>query len=497
MGAGRLVTVLVGVAMPPLVLFALTTALAPGLVRSVGSGSFLLAMGLLTCAWAAVMALIVSRGMGIAGSSVVDLAERGQLDEAEHQRSALTRAAEALDERNRQIGELARRGRAASISESAHSAAAAVVATARMVTRDPTWTLAILVSEDPALLPAGVYGDQQAQDAAPIEEVHRWAASLAGGPDDRTARHVEGPWGAFLVVDVLAGGATRAVLLALHEGRDEPSAAALDLLTILGEHAAAALEHALLVHRVRSQAAELDRLATLQRDFLRAVSHDLQAPLTSIGALAAEVRAATDDARTREDLEIIAFQTDRLRRMVAQLLTMSRLEAHALQPRTEVFRVEAVIERAWRALRTSGPFELEVGGIPHLTVADPDRLEQIAWAILDNAVKYAPAASPIRVDVAGIERNGEMLSRVAIADLGAGLSDEDRARAFEPFFRSDSARSMAPDGSGIGLATAKGLMEAMGGRIELTSDVGRGTTVTLELPAERATMEAGDGNPVL
>ena len=121
-------------------------------------------------------------------------------------------------------------------------------------------------------------------------------------------------------------------------------------------------------------------------------------------------------------------------------------------------------------------------GAPHLAVGDPDRLEQVLWAVLDNAVKYSPAGSPIDVRV---EPSDGRIG-IAVTDQGGGMDAETQARAFEQFYRSPQARRMAPDGSGIGLYAAKGLMTAMAGDLTIESRLGGGTTVGMVLPAEPA-----------
>ena len=246
------------------------------------------------------------------------------------------------------------------------------------------------------------------------------------------------------------------------------------------------MEHALLVEQLRAQTEELNRMASVQSDFLRGVTHDLQTPLTRVSALAAEVGEQPQlSEASRADLETISHQADRLRRMVAQLLVASRLEVGALQPAQEVFRVEPIVQRTWDALRAGRPFQLEVAGIPHLVVADPDRFEQVLWALLDNAVKYSPAGSAVAVRLSGDRAAArELQSVIQIRDEGSGMDEEAQARAFEQFYRSETARRLAPDGSGVGLYAARGLVEAMGGTIEIASRLGGGTTVTLTLPAE-------------
>ncbi len=154
------------------------------------------------------------------------------------------------------------------------------------------------------------------------------------------------------MVEVAASEELHAALIAPREGRGAPSRAERELLGLVGQHAGMAIEHALLYARVRRQAEELDRLARLQSDFLRGVSHDLQTPLTSIRALAEEVQSAQElGPEAHGDLDAIAHQADRLRRMVGQLLTMSRLESGALTPRSDVFRIEPIVDRTWAALR--------------------------------------------------------------------------------------------------------------------------------------------------
>jgi signal transduction histidine kinase len=147
-----------------------------------------------------------------------------------------------------------------------------------------------------------------------------------------------------------------------------------------------------------------------------------------------------------------------------------------------------LIERTWAALRSDRPFELTVRGEPHLVVADPDRTEQVMWALFDNAVKYSPEGSVIAV---AVEPNDGHL-RVSVVDHGTGMDAETRASAFDQFYRSDRARALAPDGSGVGLYAAHGLVKAMGGTIQIKSELGSGTTMIVTLPAEEANAEAGD-----
>ncbi len=147
-----------------------------------------------------------------------------------------------------------------------------------------------------------------------------------------------------------------------------------------------------------------------------------------------------------------------------------------------------LIERTWSALRADRPFELTDVGPAHLAVGDADRVEQVLWAILDNAVKYSPEASPIDVRISADD--GKLA--VTVRDRGAGMDAASLGRAFEQFYRSEQARKLAPDGSGVGLYAAHGLMNAMGGTIQIESALGRGTSVTVIIPAEPSAETAGD-----
>ena len=502
MGIGRpslrLLAVLLAAALPPLVAFGLVTLATPTWLSRAGGLLALLILGLAGALWVALIAVVAARPMANDARSLAALAERGMASSNDGLSAAQRRLATTLEDRNRQISDLADLIRVAPISQDAMAVAHAMVAGARQVTGDPTWLLAILRVPETHDLEPGVYGPNPESPPGTLDEVHRWAATAEGlGLAPRDARLVGGPWGAFAVVDVAPGDELRAILFAPWEGRADPSPAELNLFGLIGQHAATALDHALLYNRLRVQTEELNRMAAAQTDFLRGITHDLQTPLTSIRAVASELQQSDGiDSSARSDLETIAQQADRLRRMVGQLLAVSRLEVGALTPVQEVFRVAPVVRRTWEALRAAEHrLAVEEEGEPHLVVADPDRLEQVLWALLDNAVKYSPAGSTIRVHLALVRPSGaDRVAEIAIHDQGVGMDPTTRANAFEQFFRSDDARRLVPDGSGIGLYAARGLVVAMGGAISIESEARVGTTVRITLPAE-TTDEPGHDSP--
>ena len=490
------------VALPALAALGLVLVLGDAWVAEVGVSVALLVVGLGTLLWAAIVAAVGSRTVTRDLQSVVALAERGaptvakpgDAEEAGDLSAAQRRLRLALEERNQQISILAADVAATPITGGPAEVAARVVTVARQVTRDPTWLLVVLWAGDPGLLPSGVYDGDPESPPRPLGELEQWAA-VSEETDRRGPRYLVGPWGAVVAVDASGGEEMKALLLAPWEGRSEPTPAERDLLSLIAQIAATAIEHSLLYARLRGQTDELNRMAAVQSDFLRGITHDLQTPLTSIRAVAAEVGATEDlSADARRDLGTIAHQADRMRRMVGQLLAVSRLEAGALESRQEIFRAEPMVQRTWEALRDANHrFSFQSNGDPHLVVGDPDRYEQVLWALLDNATKYAPPGSEVRVSLAGRPGvDGTLVSELAVTDQGPGMTQADQARAFDQFFRGDDARRMVPNGSGIGLYAARGLVEAMQGRLELESAPGAGATFRVTLPAEKVTPEAGE-----
>ncbi len=250
-----------------------------------------------------------------------------------------------------------------------------------------------------------------------------------------------------------------------------------DLLELYASEVAVAIRNAQLFERVESQNAQLLELDAAKDDFLRGVSHNLQTPLTSIRAYADQLGRDRPDRR----LGIIAEQTDRLSRMVRQLLTVTRLESGALRPRSEVVAPVHPVRRAWEALAaTDVPFRVEDQSAGWLAVADVDQLDQVLWALLDNAVKYG-GHTAVTVDIAPEPASRRL--RLTISDLGPGVTDPDRARLFRRFER--GADRTADDGSGLGLYVSRELCRAMDGDLVLEPHLaGRGASFSIYLPGE-------------
>jgi signal transduction histidine kinase len=167
--------------------------------------------------------------------------------------------------------------------------------------------------------------------------------------------------------------------------------------------------------------------------------------------------------------------------MVRQLLTVTRLESGALHPKSEVVSLSSRVRRAWEALAVEGiELRLKDESLGWLAVADADQLDQVLWALLDNAVKYGER-SPVAVEIAA-EQPSQRL-RLTIADGGQGVPEADRARLFGRFQRGSSTE--ADEGSGLGLYVSRELCRAMDGDLVLEPTTrGRGAAFSVYLPGE-------------
>jgi len=277
--------------------------------------------------------------------------------------------------------------------------------------------------------------------------------------------------------ELVAGGDTLGVVAGHVTATRTWERADQDLFELYAIEISAAIRNAQLYARVQDQNSRLIELDEAKDDFLRGVSHNLQTPLASIRGYAEQLAAEAPDRR----LAIITEQADRLSKMVRQLLTVSRIESGALRPRLEVFNLAGHVRRTWEALgATDVPFTMQDRAEGWLALADPDHLDQVLWAILDNAVHYGGrtaveafvAIDPVASDLA-----------VTIADHGPGIGEPDRGRLFQRFER--GIRRPIGEGSGLGLYVSRELCRAMSGDLILEpAGPGDGAAFTIHLPAE-------------
>ena len=264
----------------------------------------------------------------------------------------------------------------------------------------------------------------------------------------------------------------------------------LDALTaaadeIAGGHYAVALpertggsEVERLSARFGEMAAKLAESEQLSRNFLMSVSHELRTPLTAIRGHVAALREGVldEEAARGRSLEVIAEEALRLERLVGDVLDLAKLDARRFALLREEVDMRALCERAYATFAEEArgrgiEYELELGEGAVL-VTDGDRVLQIVSNLLANALHWTPPGGEIDLELGG--QDGEVT--VAVADTGPGIAPEQMERIFRPFWSGDGG------GTGLGLTIARELALALGGRLELQSEPGRGSRFVLFLP---------------
>jgi signal transduction histidine kinase len=236
-----------------------------------------------------------------------------------------------------------------------------------------------------------------------------------------------------------------------------------------------------------TQQRELDRL---KDEFVATVSHELRTPLTSMMGFLEMLREGEAGELTEEQqrfLAIVYRSSERLQRLVGDLLFVARLDAGGLQMQYAAVDVVDVVRDAVEsssALARSRDVELsgELHEVPPV-VADKERLAQLVANLVSNALKFTPAGGSV---TARAFRDGEV-AVVEVEDTGIGIPYAEQARVFQRFFRSSTATEQAIPGTGLGLVISKAIAEAHGGSISLRSQPGTGTCFRVELPLDGQT----------
>jgi two-component system sensor histidine kinase KdpD len=265
-------------------------------------------------------------------------------------------------------------------------------------------------------------------------------------------------------------------------GRDVPLEQR-SLLQGFTRQAAVAFERLRLAEEARSAALRA-RTEEMRSALLSTVSHDLRTPLAVVTGAATTLRddASIDPATRGSLVETICDEAERLERIVRNLLDMTRVQAGALQVKREWVPLEEIIGSARaRLARQLGTRPLVVSLPPTMTLVavDPLLFEQVLLNLLDNALKYTPAGSPIDLLVREVDGGLEL----EVADRGAGIDPTEGERVFEKFYR--GARS-GGSGAGLGLAVSRGIVEAHGGRIAAYNRAGGGARFVVSLPVAEA-----------
>ncbi len=226
----------------------------------------------------------------------------------------------------------------------------------------------------------------------------------------------------------------------------------------------------------------------VQRDFLANVSHELKTPLTSIQGFAqAMLDGAAVDGEARDHAARVIFEeSDRLRRLVEDLLDLARIDAGQIEFKRESVDMQALLKSVVDRLviparKKDVILENRVGELPPM-IGDGDRLAQVFTNLVDNAIKHTPSGRKVTVHA----DSAQGWISIHVDDAGAGIPDEDLSRIFERFYQVDKARRGGKGrGVGLGLAISRQIVDAHGGRIVAQSAIGKGSRFTVQLPIVR------------
>lgn len=233
--------------------------------------------------------------------------------------------------------------------------------------------------------------------------------------------------------------------------------------------------------------ARLKAARQMQIDFVANVSHELRTPLTSVKGMLETLRdGAVDDLEVRDHfLKVVEDETNRLIRLVNDLLILSRADSEALNLRCQAHDLTQLAQACFERLAPQAEtrritLQLEPEPATPPAWADPDRIEQVIVNLLDNAIKFSKPGGVVTVKIS-LRSDGRLLAQVC--DEGIGIPAEDLSRIGQRFYRVDKARARTVGGSGLGLAIAQALVSAHGGQLCLESQEGHGTVVSFTLPA--------------
>jgi len=230
---------------------------------------------------------------------------------------------------------------------------------------------------------------------------------------------------------------------------------------------------------------DIRRLEKMRSDFVANVSHELKTPVTSVKGFSETLMSGEvkDEETEMQFLKIIHDESQRLDRLIRDLLNLSKIERKEIPLNIDRVDIAELVHEAAVTLHGSAEqkqTQLMLPGHdrPVMLEADRDRLRQIILNLIANGINYTPEGGTVRVSL----RENLYEVRIIVADNGIGIPEESLDRIFERFYRVDKARSRHSGGTGLGLAIVKHLIESHSGRIEIESTEGEGTTITVILP---------------
>jgi signal transduction histidine kinase len=236
-----------------------------------------------------------------------------------------------------------------------------------------------------------------------------------------------------------------------------------------------------LARAFNAMAADLAEVDRQRRDLLANVSHELRTPISALQAVLENLVDGVEPPDP-DALKTMLKQVERLGRLVAQLLDLSRLESGTIPLQPRAFALREVLDDAAEECRLHSPdvpVTVAVDPVDLAVHGDPERVHQVVANLLENAARHAPAGSGVEVTArAGVD--GKVV--LDVTDEGPGIPDEEAARVFERFYRSDAARASSSGGAGLGLAIARWIVDLHGGSIRPERREPRGCRMVVVLP---------------
>ncbi|WNF28572.1 ATP-binding protein [Streptomyces sp. C11-1] len=247
---------------------------------------------------------------------------------------------------------------------------------------------------------------------------------------------------------------------------------------------------------------EARRIEAVRRDFVANVSHELKTPTGALSLLSEAVMDASDDPEAVERFAgRMQIEATRLTNLVQELIDLSRVQNDDPLEDAESVKVETLIAEAIdRCRQQAGSKQITMAsaGTEGLTVwGNRGQLVGALGNLVENAVNYSPARTRVGIAARRMAAPGGDLIEIAVTDQGIGISEKDRERVFERFYRVDPARSRATGGTGLGLAIVKHVAASHGGEVTVWSSEGQGSTFTLRLPESGVLRERTTGGPLI
>ncbi|MEW2067022.1 ATP-binding protein [Streptomyces sp. NPDC007346] len=247
---------------------------------------------------------------------------------------------------------------------------------------------------------------------------------------------------------------------------------------------------------------EARRIEAVRRDFVANVSHELKTPTGALSLLSEAVMDASDDPEAVERFAgRMQIEATRLTNLVQELIDLSRVQNDDPLEDAEPVKVEVLVAEAIdRCRQQAGSKQITMasGGTEGLTVwGNRGQLVGALGNLVENAVNYSPARTRVGIAARRTAGPGGDLIEIAVTDQGIGISEKDRERVFERFYRVDPARSRATGGTGLGLAIVKHVAASHGGEVTVWSSEGQGSTFTLRLPESGVARGRTTGGPLI